>query len=190
MCNNQISNNNHSMTVDQITEEKKYTFTQERDFIENLLHGRFNFFLVFFSLVIAGVLAAKTNKYLIPILSIGFAICLALSFTIHRSFIKLGIYLKELRKLKPPAYNFHHPVALSYDWIEGLPFYKRLFTVRWLLPFISYLCTVLLIVGLFLASMGYLKPNDYPNTKQVSCEKCDTPTKVVAAEKKENQKNI
>ena len=35
-----------------------WDMSQERAFLENLLSQRFNFFLVFFSLVVAGVLAA------------------------------------------------------------------------------------------------------------------------------------
>ena len=45
--------------------------SQEREFMENLLNQRFNFLLVFFSLVIAGALAARSHDQAVLVLQVG-----------------------------------------------------------------------------------------------------------------------
>jgi hypothetical protein len=73
-----------------------WDMSQERAFIENLLSQRFNFFLVFFSIVIAGAVNAKLQSHLHIILGIGFLVCVLLALTLDRSQEKLDLILEEL----------------------------------------------------------------------------------------------
>ena len=71
-----------------------WDMSQERAFIENLLSQRFNFFLVFFSLVIAGAINAPSQLFFQTILTLGAIICWLLALTIFRSQQKLDVLLK------------------------------------------------------------------------------------------------
>lgn len=73
-----------------------WDMSQERVFIENLLSQRFNFFLVFFSLVVAGAINAKLQYQLQIILGIGSLICALLASTLERSQEKLDLILSDL----------------------------------------------------------------------------------------------
>jgi hypothetical protein len=67
----------------------------ERQFMENLLCTRFNFFLMFFGLVVAGAVATNDTYLFRLILVIGFVISVPLAMTIGRAQFKLGIILNN-----------------------------------------------------------------------------------------------
>lgn len=64
------------------TTKENWDLSQERAFVENLLSQRFNFFLIMFSLVIAGAVNANTKFELVAILSIGLLLCVLVGFTV------------------------------------------------------------------------------------------------------------
>lgn len=117
---------------------------QEREFIENLLNQRFNFLLIFFSLVIAGALSAKTQAHLALLLLVGSIICWLVSITIFRSQQKFDILFAML----PPK----HP-AKKIDQLA-----KRCFGTRRVIGYILPLfCSSLLTLGAILAYLGILR---------------------------------
>lgn len=72
-----------------------WDMSQERAYIENLLAQRFNFFLVFFSIVMAGSVNAKTQHQLQIVLGIGSAICILFALVLARSQEKLDLCLAD-----------------------------------------------------------------------------------------------
>ncbi|MBM4064499.1 MAG: hypothetical protein FJ266_02485 [Planctomycetes bacterium] len=96
-----MSQNQDEVHPKQTTAERDKTspvwdMSQERAFIENLLGQRFNFFLIFFSLVMAGSTNAKTQTQLQIILGIGSVICGLLASVLGRSQEKIDLILQDL----------------------------------------------------------------------------------------------
>ena len=83
-----------------------WDMSQERVFIEQVLNQRFNFFLVVFSLVIAGAINSKQQVHLQIILMIGLALELSLASLLARSQEKLDLILDDL--CSDPS----HPIAI------------------------------------------------------------------------------
>jgi hypothetical protein len=136
---------------DNVTSNETWDMSQERAFIENLFCQRFNFFIVIFSLVIAGAASANTQTKLTAILSIGFVLCLLVALTIYRIYVKLIWILKELHQLKD------HPVGASSAGIRKLRM-PKLFGVNWIIGWcVPALCSVILLAGSILSFMCILK---------------------------------
>jgi len=70
--------------------------SQERVFIKTLLNQRFGFFLVFFSLVLAGAVNAKAQLYLQLILTLGAVVSVMFASVIGRAQEKLDLVLADL----------------------------------------------------------------------------------------------
>lgn len=85
--------------------EDNQNYTQEliaeRAFIENLLSQRFNFFIVFFSLIVNAAILAIDKIYFKPILITGAIISWMISLTIFRSQQKLDILFTDLPEEHP-----------------------------------------------------------------------------------------
>jgi len=135
-------------------DQETWTYYHEREFIENLLCTRFNFFLVFYSLIIAGFVTTTKECYKPIILILGTIISILLALTIYRSHIKLDIIIKDCLKFRDP--NSHHPSAIIEKICnERKPWIRRIFSVRWIIGwFIPLLCCISLIVGAVLSSFG------------------------------------
>jgi len=124
-----------------------WDMSQERAFIENLLGQRFNFFLVFFSLVIAGSVNSKTQLHLQIILGIGATICVLLATTLARSQEKLDLILNDL--YSDPS----HPVTIINK--RAKPSGSRRKVISSVIP---RLCCLLLLAGFVCALAGTLHP--------------------------------
>lgn len=125
-----------------------WTMSQEREFIENLLCQRFNFFIVFFGLVVAGTVASRSERLSCVILWSGAFICLFLATTLFRAQHKLDFILNGFfeNDKSHPATIVH--VGCKDAWIGS---------VRHVIGYgIPSLCTLLLFVGAFLAQFGEL----------------------------------
>jgi hypothetical protein len=135
-----------------------WDMSQERAFMENLFCQRFNFFIVIFSLVIAGAASANTQKKLSAILLIGSALCLLVALTIYRIYAKLIWILKALHR------NEGHPVAVSSKGMkEERGFWGLPFGVNWIIGFlIPLLCCAVLLYGSYLSITGTLTAADSP----------------------------
>ena len=126
--------------------KSEWTMSDERAFIENLLCTRFNFFLVFFSLVLAGAIAASDPTHFKTVLCLGTMICVPFALTIARAQAKLDIALAELFG------RYEHPAKILNDACPGISMR------RWIGYWIPILCCVALVVGAILALCGILNP--------------------------------
>ena len=92
----------------------RWDMSQERAFIENLLGQRFNFLLVFFSIVVAGSVQARELPLLQAlVLTLGAGIVLCLTLVIARAQQKLDIILGLLFE------NQQHPARVANDRARG-----------------------------------------------------------------------
>jgi hypothetical protein len=125
--------------------KESWGFPQEREFIENLLCQRFNFFLVFFGLVVAGAIACKEQLYLQILLWFGASIAFLISLTIAGLQWKLGVILDKiyLDRDSPIGFFYHNVCKLHISCIIG-----------YLIPGI---CTLSLLFGAICASMNIWK---------------------------------
>lgn len=146
----------HTPLSASIREDKSpaWDMSQERAFIENLLGQRFNFFLVFFSLVIAGSVNSKTQLHLQIILGIGTAVCVLLATTLTRSQEKLDLILDDL--FSDPS----HPATIINN--RAKPCGSRRKVIGSVIP---RLCCSLLIVGFICALTDVLQPAEQVRNK-------------------------
>jgi hypothetical protein len=131
---------------DESPAKPEWTMSDERAFMENLLCTRFNFFLVFFSLIVAGGIAASDPVHFRIIFCLGAAICVPFALTIARAQAKLDIALAELLGREG------HPVKILNDACPGVSMRK------WIGYWIPFICCVALIIGALLALCGCLAP--------------------------------
>lgn len=89
------------------SQEKKYSCTcdvsNEREFSENLLNQRFNFFLIFFGLILGGASASSKPEFSVAILIAGTFICWLLAVPIFRIQFKFDIIFNEMLPENHPA---------------------------------------------------------------------------------------
>jgi len=83
--------------------------SQEREFIETILNQRFNYLIVFFSIVIAGAFSTENQFHLQLILTIGAVFSYLFYMTLQRSRVKLDLLLNELKS------DEYHPVRIIDD---------------------------------------------------------------------------
>lgn len=127
-----------------------WDLSQERQFMENLFCQRFNFFIVIFSLVVAGAATADTAWKLNAVLIIGLVVCKLVWLTVYRNYVKLIWILKRLHK------EAHHPVAVSGRAIKALGA-RGLFGVNPIIGiWIPAFCCVTLLLAAVLALRGVL----------------------------------
>jgi hypothetical protein len=125
-----------------------WDMSQERAFMENLLNQRFNFFLVFSSLVIAGSLNAKEQRHLQLVLTVGAVVCSLLMLTLLVAQCKLDIILGLLEG------DESHPYGIVKR-LAQMPSARRI--VGYIIP---VLISLVLIVASACAWTGCLKvPN-------------------------------
>lgn len=100
-----------------------WDMSQERQFMENLLCQRFNFFLVVFAAVVAGALAADERWELLMVQWIGLIISVVMAITLWRSQLKLDLIISELKR------DDQHPVAVIDKRARG-------FSARWMIGYL------------------------------------------------------
>ena len=122
---------------------ENWDLSQERAFMENLFCQRFNFFILVFSLVLAGAASANTQLKLVSLLWIGLVLCILVGLTVYRNYVKLNWILEALHGL--PS----HPVARTEAGIKVLG-KKKLFGVNPIIGIVipSICCLVLLVAAL------------------------------------------
>jgi hypothetical protein len=126
-----------------------WDMSQERAFVENLLGQRFNFFLVFFSVVLAGSVNAKTQIQLQILLGIGSAVSLLFASVLGRSQEKLDLILDDLFD------DDSHPATIINNRAK-----KSGSRRRWIGVAIPRVCCAILILGFILSLLGCLRaPN-------------------------------
>jgi len=123
-----------------------WDMSQERAFLETLLNQRFNFFMVLFSLIIAGSINAKIQIHLQLILTIGTIIIFLFCLVLIRSQEKLDLALKDLYT------DETHPATIINNRSEKGGSRRRLIGV-----YIPWFVTITLIIGAILAWCNILK---------------------------------
>jgi hypothetical protein len=127
----------------------RWDISQETAFTETLLGQRFNFLLVFFSLVTGGAINARESPLVqASVLSMGGVICLCLMLAIHRAQQKLDLIIKVI--LQDPE----HPVTVIDGMATG-PSRRRL--IGYYIPtfcFVSLACWALLEWAMIAAKHG------------------------------------
>ncbi len=99
--------------------------SQERAYMENLLNQRVGFFLVFFALVVAGAVNAKTRELQLAILASGLLIAALLYLPICRASAKVDLLVKALLACRS------HPAKLADDQANELEGIGRFSRVTW-----------------------------------------------------------
>ena len=89
----------------------RWDLNQERAFTETLLGQRFNFFLIFFSLVIGGAVNAKEPLTQALVLTLGAIICICLMLAIGRSQQKLDLIFEIIRRDEEHPFTFIDKLA-------------------------------------------------------------------------------
>lgn len=137
-----------------------WDMSQERVFIEQLLNQRFNFFLILFSVTIAGAVNVKSQGALVSILAVGFAIEFLMALVLARSQDKLDLILKQFES------DDYHPVTIIDRLArEANKTKSRRHIVGMWIP---RLCCVLLLVGLLAAATGkWAAANELPSAPTV-----------------------
>jgi hypothetical protein len=83
--------------VRRIAVDEKWTISQERAFMEDLVYKRMTTFLVIVGALVAGAINLRDDLVLsIPLLAGGTALCWAMQQTIYRAQMKLDIILEIL----------------------------------------------------------------------------------------------
>ena len=87
--------------------------SQERMLTEQIIGQRFNFFLVFFSVMVAGALNAKVQLHLQAVLSIGSIISIVFTLALYRTSSRLAAILSLLSEDKS------HPYTIVSERVGG-----------------------------------------------------------------------
>lgn len=98
----------------QQTDDKTWTFYDERQFIENLLQTRFNFLLAAYSLFLVTLFSTNENTMQKIIVIIGILIFGLMWLTVYRLYVKLILLLKITRDI-----HEKHVVPITDKEIEG-----------------------------------------------------------------------
>ena len=135
-----------------------WDLSQERAFIENLLCQRFNFLLVFYSLVVAGAFTTNSQENFNIALTVGAIVCSLFALPIARTQHKLDLILRHLGTQNP-----RHPAMMTDKWASDLsqvPIIMRPIVRQGRRDVIGYwiplLCMVSLWIGALLAWAGVL----------------------------------
>jgi hypothetical protein len=119
------------IVADRNLHSSSWDMSQERAFIENLLSQRFNYFMLFYSITIAGFVGAKNPIYAQIILTIGAIITALFASVLKRSQQKLDIILEDL-------FNDENHPAKIIDKIAGGSKGSRRRYIGVLIPTICY----------------------------------------------------
>jgi hypothetical protein len=149
-----------TLTPDEITDAYKtqvaegaWTFSDEREFGENLFCQRFNFLLVAYSLIITACASTEKMELLKLTLIVGFILCFLTTLAIWRAYAKLIVILNICYRIAD------HPLVLVdrenkkwSRWHRGVP------VNHYLGLWIPIGCTISLAVALWAIYLGGWAP--------------------------------
>lgn len=127
-----------------------WNMSKEREFMENLLGQRFNFYLLFISLTVVGFATTNNKLYGQLILLIGSVVAWMLTSVLLRSQDKLEYIMEVLFR------NHSHPAKIIDQMVGGKS--KRRLIGKW----IPLVCSIFLTLG-FLVHLCYLVSHWYCN---------------------------
>jgi hypothetical protein len=94
---------------------ESWDLSQERQFGENLANQRFNFFIVFYGLIVAATVTSNIRSIQILITTFGLLMSIMLAITVRRSFETVNILISQLREFP------NHPVRFIADKKQWQP---------------------------------------------------------------------
>jgi hypothetical protein len=120
--------------------------SDEREFIENVLYQRVNFFIVFYSLILTSAVGARQQLQLTIILILGAIVCTLLTVSIYLVQQKLDILIRLVRA------DGNHPARTVYDKINRLKWLHDKGVDRKLICYmVPGICSLSLLVGICLS---------------------------------------
>lgn len=131
----------------------EWTLFHEREFLENLLATRFNFFIAVFSLFLIAIAAVKSKTNTIIILSIGTLFLFCLWMTIFRIYTKLMVILTMLHHL-----GENHWFEIIRSEVKTLKPAISCNANAYIGVWIPLGCTLIFIAGIICVSCGWLSP--------------------------------
>ncbi len=137
--------------------EIDWNLFSERDFVENIVSQRFNYFIVVFSLFITASATVSKVESLILILSLGILILTAIWLTIYISSRWLDIVFRILHNL-PQENHLFKTITVELDSRRWIKKKYRCGVNNMLGIYIPMFCCFILIIGLLLVSTGNLEP--------------------------------
>ena len=135
--------------------DDEWNLSKERAFIEDILCQRFNFLLLFYSLILAGAFTTKSQLHFSLALTLGACITLPLAVTIARVQHRLDCIVDHL--------DGQHPAKMTDVWTQWQepPLMWRFFAKkskrRWIGYWIPLLLVLSLLLGACLAWTGVLE---------------------------------
>ncbi len=146
MSNNDFERHETISAKERNEKSPVWDMSQERAFIETLLVQRFNFFMIFFSLVIGGALNAKVQLHLQIVLTLGAIICSLFASVLGRTQEKLDLILDDL--FQDPS----HPATIINNRARKTGSRRKLIGI-----WIPQLCALILILGAILSLFNIIK---------------------------------
>jgi uncharacterized protein with PQ loop repeat len=134
-----------------MSDSTSWDMSQERQFMENLLSQRFNFFLVVFTVVLTGAATAKTQTKQTVILTLGFFLCLLVAITVYRIYAKLILVLQILHK------TASHPVSIIAKEIKQRGLRGGLPANSLVGLYIPAFCVLILLIAALFSRCGCLR---------------------------------
>jgi hypothetical protein len=116
--------------------------SKEREFIENLVEQRFNFFVLFFTLIMSGVVGARYEIHFKVALGMGALVSWMITYTLIIANWKLNCILRKLPKDHP----FH--IVDREVHLSGR---------NWIGYWIPIVCSSFLTFALMLAICGHVR---------------------------------
>jgi hypothetical protein len=139
-----------------------WDLSQERQFIENLLCQRFNFLLVFYSLIVAGAYTTSVETNFIAALFMGAVVCTLFSLPVAKAQYRLDSILDVLAKRPGNGCKESQDLDNVDRRRQLVPWLFRWFIARsqrrWIGYWLPLICAASLWVGFVLAWFGVLKP--------------------------------
>jgi disulfide bond formation protein DsbB len=137
-----------------------WNMSDEREFMENLLCQRFNFFLVMFSLILAAAFTARPHLDRTLILATGVILSVMVWLTLYRAHVKHHWIMQHLYG-RP-----EHPAAIVNTEVKKQG-RKSFRSVSWFVGVgIPLLCVLVLLVFTVISAIGWFedtRPPRMPN---------------------------
>lgn len=125
----------------------------ERAHVENLVNARLNFLVVFYSVIIAGVMAARSQVEQSIVLTLGTTIVIMSAIAVHRAHAKLDTILKIIYGKG----NGIGPLPETQEEFRLRPLHQQGLRATAIVGlWIPLFCSVTLLVGTFASWLGLL----------------------------------
>jgi len=109
-----------------------YRLDEERIHMENIVNSRFHYLLLILTVIIAGVIGAKSESQARTLFIFGVAISFGLGLTIIRAQLRLGILMDQIyfnfchaatfARNETKKKKIYNPARCSWGWIIGYGF--------------------------------------------------------------------